>query len=1131
MTANMNFGAEWMRDQQVFGLEKQENQFKYSKEYMLSLYRPMDPPQQFEHVPYATVQHAVQPLAFEQITDDEHRLLQGPVHVDAPRPFRQSQGKNHQDRHQWSRGRRADGDDGWADHRRHQDGGRGAMHHQRDQDRRKESAPFQWYYRDPSGKVQGPFEADMMQEWFKAGFFGPTLMIRREDQPDFEPLASWANKICNDDEMFTSRMPVMNAPPGLGLPSMANATPPAVGTNPLLGNGPVTPSTSTSSISTMTPNGSVMGMAGTPASSALPAQGGARAFQSAAPFSLGNAGGINGGGWSTDRWNSPLDLFQQQQQQQQQQQWQQQAAFFQQQQQQQQPQQRMANPGSMMMDPSQHQQPFMSMSPNAQQHHQQLPMDLQQQQFGQQQPSQQSFASPQQPASFLSSSSSHPQLPSMVDPLLERQRSNHASPIVRPAALNGWRSGSGTPVETPSSPWGNFVSPMAANLSDDRAPGSPSHTRSPSPKQGPATASWSIDTSILNKQQDSLAWDEPESTSSKNPWTERADSQSQRGWAKAPVSPKGWSSTSSKPFSAPSQSRSAVDVSASNIITAPDSWDQGFHAGSGQSAASNEWQQPKQPELDQSGWDDQVSHAAQPVAASVSMDSVQQQLEQQKQQLRELQEQQLQLQQQKQLLEEKQKQQQQQQQQPKTSTEDGWGDSPSKTTGNFGGWGAPTEKALSTASAVDDGWGPTPAAAASTVTPAHAQTSTAAAEPKPKPKLVEQVATNLKKMSLQEIQKEEEEIAAKKRAKQAHERANAMAAMLIAEEEAAKAAATMKKLTPPAIPKVKAKSLREIQQEELRKQEQEKKHMKNKPLSLSSSGSLTSTWSPATGGWTSVTEPKGPSLREIQALEQKESDKKRKDSERRARQQAAATVIDDEPLDTTTLSWGVVTPGTRMPPSAPANNASPWAISASTSSSGKKTVRDIQSEELQQHAPPAWHTSYDDYEEEVNGDDWTTVQAKPKPVQPKTGPASYTWDSVVGATAKKAAPSNPGSAVKLVRPTAAATLSQRDASTPSDEFKTWCRNALRQLNPGVNPEEIISMFMSFPMESSTNEIIQDIIYANSTVMDGRRFASEFMKRRRAELTKVIPQEKKAALPGQSHDSFQVVGKKGKKSRD
>lgn len=46
------------------------------------------------------------------------------------------------------------------------------------------------------------------------------------------------------------------------------------------------------------------------------------------------------------------------------------------------------------------------------------------------------------------------------------------------------------------------------------------------------------------------------------------------------------------------------------------------------------------------------------------------------------------------------------------------------------------------------------------------------------------------------------------------------------------------------------------------------------------------------------------------------------------------------------------------------------------------------------------------------------------------------------------------------------------------------------------------MLLTFPMDPdpSTTEIISDLIYANSTTLDGRRFATDFVSRRKADAT-------------------------------
>lgn len=99
---------------------------------------------------------------------------------------------------------------------------------------------------------------------------------------------------------------------------------------------------------------------------------------------------------------------------------------------------------------------------------------------------------------------------------------------------------------------------------------------------------------------------------------------------------------------------------------------------------------------------------------------------------------------------------------------------------------------------------------------------------------------------------------------------------------------------------------------------------------------------------------------------------------------------------------------------------------------------------------------------------------------------------------------------------------------PSEDFLKWCILSLRNLNAGVNSDEILQMLLSFPVDNSCSEIIQDIIYANSTSMDGRRFASDFITRRKADmdgkkLNVILPKSLAIAAP-----EFKVVTKKHKK---
>ncbi|XP_040204881.1 GRB10-interacting GYF protein 2 isoform X2 [Rana temporaria] len=45
-----------------------------------------------------------------------------------------------------------------------------------------------WYYKDPQGEIQGPFSNREMGEWYQAGYFPVTLLLRRVCDETFQPL-------------------------------------------------------------------------------------------------------------------------------------------------------------------------------------------------------------------------------------------------------------------------------------------------------------------------------------------------------------------------------------------------------------------------------------------------------------------------------------------------------------------------------------------------------------------------------------------------------------------------------------------------------------------------------------------------------------------------------------------------------------------------------------------------------------------------------------------------------------------------------------------------------------------------------------------------------------------------------
>ncbi|KAJ1966670.1 kinesin-like protein [Dimargaris xerosporica] len=77
------------------------------------------------------------------------------------------------------------------------------------------------------------------------------------------------------------------------------------------------------------------------------------------------------------------------------------------------------------------------------------------------------------------------------------------------------------------------------------------------------------------------------------------------------------------------------------------------------------------------------------------------------------------------------------------------------------------------------------------------------------------------------------------------------------------------------------------------------------------------------------------------------------------------------------------------------------------------------------------------------------------------------------------------------------TNSQYQSSTV--DLMQWCRATLQSLE-GIEIDEFIGMLLTFPLNPppSTMEIIQELVHAHSTTLDGRRFAKEYVKRRQVE---------------------------------
>ncbi|KAK5157646.1 hypothetical protein LTR04_005360 [Oleoguttula sp. CCFEE 6159] len=100
---------------------------------------------------------------------------------------------------------------------------------------------MRWIYRDPQGVTQGPWSGLEMHDWYKAGFFSPELLVKKFEDPDYEPLAQLIRRIGNSREPFLV--------PQIGIPHGQATT---QGGNAWAGQGPVA-STVTSSAAAQPP--------------------------------------------------------------------------------------------------------------------------------------------------------------------------------------------------------------------------------------------------------------------------------------------------------------------------------------------------------------------------------------------------------------------------------------------------------------------------------------------------------------------------------------------------------------------------------------------------------------------------------------------------------------------------------------------------------------------------------------------------------------------------------------------------------------------------------------------------------------------------------------------------------------
>ncbi|KAJ1938890.1 kinesin-like protein [Kickxella alabastrina] len=163
---------------------------------------------------------------------------------------------------------------------------------------------------------------------------------------------------------------------------------------------------------------------------------------------------------------------------------------------------------------------------------------------------------------------------------------------------------------------------------------------------------------------------------------------------------------------------------------------------------------------------------------------------------------------------------------------------------------------------------------------------------------------------------------------------------------------------------------------------------------------------------------------------------------------------------------------------------------------------------------------------------------------PSLPPQTSAWGTTTGSTGNSAAAafassvaaataaSNAASKQQALKPAAKEPVSVSITSTtniavmPSMEFLEWCYSRLGSLQ-GIDINKFIEVLLTFPTQpaETTLEIIAEQIYAYSSILNGRAFAEDFVKRRRRDFGAV----RNGSLKSAPVNWMQVLGSSAAKS--
>lgn len=212
-----------------------------------------------------------------------------------------------------------------------------------------------------------------------------------------------------------------------------------------------------------------------------------------------------------------------------------------------------------------------------------------------------------------------------------------------------------------------------------------------------------------------------------------------------------------------------------------------------------------------------------------------------------------------------------------------------------------------------------------------------------------------------------------------------------------------------------------------------------------------------------------------------------------------------------------------------------WASRNASPNAAPKSIAEIRRE--QQAKKPVKAQQKGSYAAVLGGHSGTVVRPtvhKSQHVSPPAAPkAPSAWNTTDQAQGSQPPVSSPRRTIQQRQPnkTTASHVQPKKAS-PADELVQWAKVSFRQgLRRDVDHMELLEVFLSLPNTQDARDFISESIFSYATTLDGRRFAHEFLNRKKTAETSFRPGETWKTIlrhfnPEMETDpSFKVVTKK------